>query len=201
MNFLTKTTTAILTSLLPTVGFADFSGAYVGAGFGGISGDIGLSDDILGIDPISGLSLNENMLITGFGGYQIQRGNLVYGGEIALSRANDGGAFGVVVDGLDSTATDVKGRIGYVLNDNLMAYGTAGYSHVGIDLDSLGASDTFEADGYIVGVGLDYLATDNIVLGVEFTNRQVEGSLDDLGADTDLELNVNSLTFRAAYKF
>jgi hypothetical protein len=52
-----------------------------------------------------------------------------------------------------------------------------------------------------VGVGLDYLATDNIVLGVEFTNRHVEGSLDDLGADADLELNVNSLTFRAAYKF
>lgn len=196
MHFLKKSAAAVAVALFPTTGLADFSGGYAGAGFSSITGDITAPDVIEDIN----LAIKEDTILTGFGGYQIQRGALVYGGELAISQANDGGIAGIGIEGLDTTAIDLKGRVGYVLDDRIMAYGTAGFSRFSTDIEPLGADETLESDGFIVGAGIDYLATDNIILGAEFTNRQVAGTVD-AGGDLDIDFDVNSFTVRAAFKF
>lgn len=215
MHFVNKSAIVAMIGLIPTAGLADFSGAYGGVAVNSVDGNVDfINDEFLddffffsSEDIVRGLSINSDTAFSGFGGYQIQSGNLVYGGEITLSSASDGGFAGVQFEGLDTFMTEIKGRVGYVLNDRVMAYGTAGFSQVNIDLgafEEVGASDDLEADGFVVGAGIDYLATDNIVLGAEFTNRQVEGSIpvDISGADDlDIELDINALTLRAAFKF
>ncbi|MDX8354039.1 outer membrane protein [Cognatiyoonia sp. IB215182] len=193
-----------LMGLIPTAGLADFSGAYGGLSINSVSGTTTFGDELLVFgDTELGLGIKEDTAFGGFGGYQIQSGNFVYGGEIALTSAADGGLAGIQIEGLDTLTTDIKGRVGYVLNDRVMAYGTAGFSRVDVDLGSLDAQEDLEADGFIIGVGLDYLATDSIVLGAEFTNRQVDGSVADtiFAEELDVELDVQSLALRAAFKF
>ncbi len=206
MHFLTKSAAVMAIGLFPTTGLADFSGAYGGLSINDIGGTTTFGDDALTIgDTELGLGIKEDIAIGGFGGYQIQNGNLVYGGEIALTSATDGGIAGIQIEGLDTLATDIKGRVGYVLNDRVMAYGTAGFSRVDVDLgpfEGLGVDGDLEADGFIVGAGIDYLATDNIVLGAEFTNRQVGGTIEsEFGDELDVDLDVNSFALRAAFKF
>ena len=203
MHFLTKSAAIAALGLLPTTSMADFSGAYGGLAINDFNGDSSFGEDLLGDDGfIAGLAIKEDTALGAFGGYQLQSGNLVYGGEIAITSATDGGIAGIQIDGLDSLTTDIKGRAGYVLNDRVMAYGTAGFSRVDVDLgtfEAVGAASDLEADGFIVGAGIDYLATDNIVLGAEFTNRQVEGSVEtDFGEDLDVDLNIHTLALRAA---
>lgn len=202
MHFLTKSAAVVAIGLFPTTGLADFSGAYGGLSLNDIGGTTTIDDLLEFGDTEIGLGIKEDIAFGGFGGYQLQSGNIVYGGEIALTSATDGGIAGIQIEGLDTLATDIKGRVGYILNDRVMAYGTAGFSRLSIDLDSLGADEDLEADGFILGAGIDYLATDNIVLGVEFTNRQVEGSLDvGFDEDLDVDLDVDQLALRAAFKF
>lgn len=193
MKFFAKSAAVIAVGLFPTITLADFSGGYVGAGISNITGDFTVPD----LTSELSFAIKSDSILTGFGGYQIQSGNLVYGGELAISQANDGGISLIGVEGLDTTAIDIKGRLGYVLNENVMAYGTAGFSRFNTDLEPLGGDLTLESDGFILGAGIDYLATDNIVLGAEFTNRQVGGSVEDV----DVDFDVNSLTVRAAFKF
>jgi len=203
-----------LIGLIPTAGLADFSGAYGGLAVNSFDGNADFLNDSLvddfffGIeDSVSGLSINDDTALGAFGGYQIQVGDLVYGGEIAITSTTDSGFAGIQFEGLDTFTTDIKGRVGYVLNDRVMAYGTAGFSRVDVDLgafEDVGADGDLEADGFIAGAGIDYLATQNIVLGAEFTNRQVEGTIpvDIAGTDEqDIELDVNTLALRAAFKF
>lgn len=199
MNFMSKSAAVIAVGIFPTISLADFTGGYAGVAISSVGGDIELPEEF-GFDGI-GLGINNDVALSGFGGYQIQSGNLVYGAEIVLSQATDGGIAGVVIEDLDTVATDIKGRLGYVFNDKVMAYGTAGFSRLSIDLDPLGVDDQLDADGFIVGAGVDYLVSENIVLGAEFTNRQVDGSIDVFGDDVDLGLDVNSFAVRAAFKF
>jgi outer membrane immunogenic protein len=198
MSIFAKSVAVFAATLLPTAGSADFTGGYAGAGISNITGDIGLPDALL--DGVT-LGIKEDTILTGFGGYQVQHGNLVYGGEIAFSRANDSGILSFGIEGMDARAVDIKGRVGYVLNEKVMAYGTVGFSRLEIDIERLSLNnDIYEANGFIIGAGIDYLATDNIVFGAEFTNRQVDGNVD-IGSDIDVDLNLNSFTVRAAYKF
>lgn len=193
MKLLTKSAAILAIGFFPTASLADFTGAYAGAGISNITGDFAAPDEIGEID----IAIKSDTILTGFGGYQVQNGALVYGGELAISQANDNGISLIGIEGLDTTAIDIKGRLGYVLNEKVMAYGTAGFSRFSTDLEALGTDVTLETDGFIVGAGIDYLATDNIVLGAEFTNRQVDGSIEDV----DVEFDVNSLSVRASYKF
>ncbi|MEM9786877.1 MAG: outer membrane beta-barrel protein [Pseudomonadota bacterium] len=213
MHFLTKSAAVAVIGLLPTTSLADFTGAYGGVAINNFSGDVTSNDlldgqeDLFGEQVIGGLAIKEDTAIGAFGGYQIQMGNFVYGGEIAITSATDGGIAGIQIEGLDSLTTDIKGRVGYVLNDRVMAYGTAGFSRVDVDLGTFefaSVTGDLEADGFILGAGIDYLATDNIVLGAEFTNRQVEGSFPvdvSFADDIDIDLDVNTLALRAAFKF
>ena len=60
----------------------DWSGAYVGLSYGFASGDYSFTSA-----PIR--DMDDRSLTQLFGGYQVQRGALVYGGELAFGSAQD----------------------------------------------------------------------------------------------------------------
>ncbi len=204
MHIFTKSSLAAVMGFLPTVGLADFTGGYAGIAIGAINGDGKVAAESDGFDfGLGTFDLNDDTSFSGFAGYQMQDGNLVYGGEIVLGRASDGGTPDASIDGLETTAVDIKGRVGYVFEDRFLAYGTAGFTQLTTEFDVEGVDGEADADGFIVGVGVDYLMTDNIVLGAEFTRRQVEGALpeDVFEEPVDIDLDVNTFELRASFKF
>lgn len=202
MKFVTKSAAVLAVGFLPTAGLADFTGAYVGGAVSNTSSQFEAdAEDIFGSDL--DLALEDSVAISALAGYQVQSGNLVYGGEIAISSTSDvsGGSFFDFEFGddvtFDAVATDIKGRLGYVVADGFMVYGTAGLTTMTIESDG-GEED---AEGFVIGAGVDYLVTENIILGAEFANRQVEGSADIFGDEVDIDLNVNAVALRASFKF
>lgn len=209
MYDITKPIAALAFGLLPTTGLADFSGAYAGGAIASVSSGVEIAFEIEDIDleaDLGELGLEDTAAFSGFAGYQIQSGAFVYGGEIASTRTSGLELLGLEVD---ATMTDVKGRIGYVFEDKFVTYGTLGYSTVTVKLEEFDTDIEIDADGFVLGAGVDYLMTDNLVLGVEFSSRQVTPDIDDLideddlgfELDTDLGLNINSIAVRVAYKF
>ena len=100
----------------------NWSGAYVG---GGITYDMGKftgSNDGRDADGVGG---------TVYGGYNMQSGSIVYGGEADLSYAGEDGSAGTdpavagTIKGTQGVNGSIRGRVGYDLNPFLV-YGTAG---------------------------------------------------------------------------
>ncbi len=190
MHFPVKSAAIMMVGFFPTTSLADFSGAYAGAAIAGVSSEFELSFE----DESSGdIPLQDGVGFSAFAGYQLQSGDLVYGGEIAVISASDIEFLDFVDIKFDTVATDIKGRLGYVFDDKIMAYGTAGYTTLTVKAEG----EEEDADGFIVGAGVDYLMTENIVIGAEFTNRQVDTSVEDI----DVDLDVNSVALRASFKF
>ena len=75
---------SIVPTLAPTSTTTDWSGAYVGLSYGLASGDYSFT-------LLNGLNrdMDDGSLTQLFGGYQVQRGALVYGGELAFGSAQD----------------------------------------------------------------------------------------------------------------
>jgi opacity protein-like surface antigen len=68
----------------PTSTVTDWSGAYVGLSYGFASGDYSFTQ-LNGVNR----DMDDGSLTQLFGGYQVQRGALVYGGELAFGSAQD----------------------------------------------------------------------------------------------------------------
>ncbi|MEJ6812898.1 MAG: hypothetical protein QNK87_01360 [Octadecabacter sp.] len=75
---------SIVPTLAPTSTTTDWSGAYVGLSYGFASGDYDFT--LLNGDT---RDMDDGSLTQLFGGYQVQRGALVYGGELAFGSAQD----------------------------------------------------------------------------------------------------------------
>lgn len=69
------------------------------------------------------------------------------------------------------------GRVGYVLGDRVMAYGTFGYGdHRYRTENSAGVTDTFDWDGsFTIGAGIEYRASPRI--GVRLDFRHLDNSM------------------------
>jgi len=105
-----------------------------------------------------------------FGGYNLQRGNLVYGGEIAAQ-------FGTVeldnaVNSNFSNLIDAKARVGYALGGALV-YGFAGFSTGA--WDNLNSAGTTNPNGFNYGAGVDFMVTEKLFLGAEYIARDMTG--------------------------
>lgn len=183
-------TTPVVTPPVPVNTTADFSGAYGGLGLGIAQGEIGYFGNDDDVD------FNDGTAISLFGGYNIQNGNLVYGGEIGYSQLSD---FYVVPDFGDDdvieSLIDLRGRVGYVTGDVLI-YGALGYSFG--EYVEPGVS-TFEMSGLSVGAGAEYLVTDNIFVGADYTMRMLEGN--EVVTDVEAASNVSTFTLRVGYSF
>jgi outer membrane immunogenic protein len=173
-------------AVTPTAVVADWSGAYAGLSYNSISGTTGY---VPGNGPFDFIDADEVGI---FGGYNWQRGSLVYGGELSYM---DHGV-GLVSWPNESAGSiiELRGRGGYAFG-NALAYGFLGYAAS----DYTTSTGTWDVSGASYGVGLDYLITDSVFAGLEFSRRQMSGETENLGQDQDT--TVNAISLRFGYKF
>ncbi|MBC2773492.1 porin family protein [Rhizobium sp. AQ_MP] len=141
----------------------NWSGAYVG---GGLTYDFGKFTSSTNGRDAKGLGG------TVYGGYNMQSGSIVYGGEADISYAGEDGNAGSqapvgALKGTQGVNGSVRGRVGYDLNP-FMVYGTAGLAVANHKLEGGGANDEKLAAGYTVGAGVETFVTDNITARVEY---------------------------------
>ncbi len=129
----------------------------------------------------------------------MQRGPLVFGGEFAVGKGND---LYIVTDPAYTAEevgliVDVKAKAGYAANRALF-YGVLGYSRVEWTIDSA-TLDDFTNDGFAYGIGVDFAATNQLTVGLEYLSRDTSG--DSYIANDDSEINLDTLSLRVGYQF
>ncbi len=128
----------------------------------------------------------------------------VYGGQVGYNY--DFGRFvvGAELDaiGTELSSTDGSNDLDAVVRAKLRAgydagaflpYVTAGYASA-FTSEEIAGDDQF--DGYVYGAGLDYKATDNIVVGAEVLQHEFE----DLST-TSVDLDATTVAARVSYQF
>ena len=112
---------ALAASLIASVPAAaqDWSGFYAGVYAGNISGDwqhLNPDGSVYNSGPYS-----SDRIAGAFAGYNLQRGNMVYGGELAAGRSGDF-CFEEFPPECTDTFVDLKGRVGYSTG-SVLVYG------------------------------------------------------------------------------
>lgn len=165
----------------------DWTGPYAGLSLGH-----GLSDDWAQGDAggvFDSGEIDSDGIFGGFLGYNLQRGNFVFGGELGWSRAElspEAYPMSAFEDFLD-----VRGRVGYAM-DRLMVYGTLGY------MTSTYNDGDYDLDGITYGLGLQ-VATGNIVTGIEILRREMDGEHPLFPIFTDMDMT--QIAVRAGLQF
>lgn len=176
---------------------SDWAGGYVGGSlgyaFGGddeVGADI-YENDVL-VDRFNDLTtLKIKGLNAGLhAGYRWQRGNWVFGPELTIEGGNisDDKSGSGTVDGdpvtlgLESQVNYIAGlqfKTGYVVNPQTLVYGTAGYVRgdfdytlsASVDGESGSLTDSYTADGYSLGLGVERKVRDNLSVFAEWQYR------------------------------
>lgn len=188
----------------------DWTGGYAGAslGWGGVNldGDGDDLDAILGDDDDDDDDLfdvdGDGVVGGAFAGYQYDFGSFVLGGELDLNASNldfDDDDFGDFFDDAEEDDEEVsidqihrlKMRAGYDAGNTLI-YGVAGAAYAEAEAFGEDLSDT----GYVLGAGVDYKVTPNVVVGGEVLYHKFD-DFDDTGIDAD----VTTVQARVAYQF
>lgn len=166
----------------------DWSGPYVGLSYGKTSGSLDYENPAFSYDVENGTSRSI------YAGYLLQRGNFVYGGELAYSSLKDTQIVGFPAESY-TKALDLKGRFG-VANGRMLAYGVLGWSKVDFER---GATVT-DFSGLAYGVGFAYAATNNIDVGLEYLSRTVDGTSPN-GAPQTVTIGLDTLSLRVGLSF
>lgn len=203
----------------------DWTGVYVGGEIGALWGQ---SDGSFLTPPPADFSTKHTTAAAGgFFGAQYQWNNIVLGVEgnvIALFTKSLGDAPCVPAascgpNALRTTSLDAiwsaGGRIGWAAG-MWMPYAAGGFAGtrltlVGIDATPLNESVTQTRLGWYVGAGVDWMVAANWIVGVEyrhydFGSQQIVPFNNTTGAfatddASDLRLRVDTVMFRASYKF
>lgn len=155
----------------------DWTGPYIGAQVG-----YGWAE----IDP--GNVEGDGVLGGVHAGYNYDLGGFVVGAELTYDFADidfDGGAGSI--DGV--AALKAKGGVDL---GRVLPYVTAGGAYATADVGGADLDDF----GYLVGGGVDFAATDNIIVGAEYLYHNFN-DFDSSGADVD----VHTLKAKASFKF
>jgi opacity protein-like surface antigen len=156
-----------------------FDCAYIGLEAGLARADGTVNGDVLGLS-------DDETAIGVFGGYNVQNGNLVFGGEARyLSFEMPGGITGSALNDV----FDLRGRVG-VASGSFLGYAALGYSWSAYDP---GGGGSVDVDGMNFGVGAEYNVSEDFFVGADYTGRSLEG-----GA---YEIDLNTLTLRAGFRF
>ena len=138
----------------------DWTGFYAGVNFGMSSGEM---FDIGGPYVLN----SDANQISGFLGYRRDLGNYVIGGEISTSVSVD-----MYQEAFPTWAfnrvSDARVTFGRDLGRTLI-YVAGGYTNVGFDVNA----SSYVYDGWNAGVGVDFMATDRLMIGAEYIWRSV----------------------------
>lgn len=169
----------------------DWGGFYGGLSVGKINGDW------QHVDSGSGGITNDGPYSSGriagaFVGYNVQSGPMVYGGELAINRANDL-CFEEYPEECTDKFVDLKGRVGFASGAALI-YGVLGVSRA--EYDYVGTP--FTLSGLSYGIGVDYSIQGRYFVGGEILRRDMEN--DEFFGDIT-EHDFTSVTVRFGMNF
>ncbi|MDM7930881.1 outer membrane beta-barrel protein [Tabrizicola sp.] len=167
----------------------DWSGPYVGLSYGRTSGD--LNDSFTVYDYETGSAAG------GFLGYNLQRGRVVYGAELAYSSVNDAILVGAGGDDSLDSLLDLRGRIGFAAGKALV-YGAVGYSRGELTVNG---TDSPSVSGTSLGLGVDFMLGQRAFVGIDYTSRNLSGTNDNPGNTFDIDTTVNSVGLRVGLSF
>lgn len=170
----------------PTV---DWSGVYAGLSYGRGSGDAS--------DVLATFDFDRGRAAGAFLGYNVQRGRLVYGGELGYSTVSDMTLVGAGGDDSLDSLLDLSGRLGFSAGKALI-YGAVGYSRGEMTVNT---TDSATISGRSLGIGVDYLVTSSVFLGVNYTSRKLDGTAEGGLAGFDIDSTVNTVGLRLGIKF
>lgn len=166
-----------------------FAGFYGGLEYGraSSSGDLALVNTS-GVPPFA-VDFDDGDAFGVFGGYNRQHGTWVYGGELRYLSFSDFTLPSLEVDDV----WDIRGRLG-VTAGSFLFYGALGWSWA---TTSSVAADG-DLDGLNYGLGVEYNVTDNVMLGLDYTAREMDGDFNpNLAYDGDVE----TLSVRIGMRF
>lgn len=163
----------------------DWSGPYVGLSYG-------WADAQNTYNTTGTFEFDEGSYTGIYAGYLMQRGNLVYGGELAFGKIGD------VIDpsfplSQYDRVIDLKARLGFAAN-RVLFYGVLGYSDAPFD-DS---GTSYDTKGLVTGLGADFAVSQRLTMGLEYLHRDLSG---DNGLGTTLDSSLDTLSFRVGLSF
>ena len=188
MKNLIQGATVLGLAMMPSVALADWSGSYIGISGGEMTDSSyevsnSVSDD--GQAPLSDTST-----LSIYGGQMTQNGQIVFGVEIDVLFAPDADIAQNIT--IDDAIVDMKIRTGFAL-DRFLAYGVVGGSFIS---STFGPND-INASGLNFGAGVDFMLTDNLIIGAEYLARRTSEEF----LDADVEIEMDTVSLRATYKF
>jgi hypothetical protein len=172
----------------------DVAGWYGGIGVGANAGDFVALGDEYSFDggPVASL----------FAGYNVVSGNLVYGGELALSgKAGTDDEDGLYA-GTISNMIDLKGRLGTMVGTTLF-YGSLGYTvgDMAVEVDDETGGDV---SGFNFGVGFESAVNDKIFVGGDITKRNLDGGGTLYGGPGEQymdDIDLTTVSIRLGFRF
>jgi outer membrane immunogenic protein len=128
-------------------------------------------------------------------GYNLTSGPWVYGAELAYSRPK----IAELPPSTDYTFTsflDLKARGGYAV-ENVLFYGVLGGTFS--QWEEGAGSPSFDGDGLLYGIGVDYKITPAVFIGADYIRRDVTSDWTTLG--NTFEADPTTLTVRVGMSF
>ncbi|MBL1436992.1 MAG: porin family protein [Rhodobacteraceae bacterium] len=168
----------------------DWSGFYAGGLVSFDSGELGYGSPGSTIPFV--YDFEKNTSFGGFAGYNLQRGALVYGGELAYNSA--GSHVAPFDNEAQSFVLDAKARVGFAAGHALI-YGVVGYS-----MTEWTTSTSYSASGLSYGLGLDYMIGEHLFVGAEYLVRDMSGPRED-NPNFVGHTALSSAALRAGWKF
>lgn len=180
-------------ALADTAVAQDWSGAYVGVQ----AANSDYTNSYFNNGVFDGLPVDGGGSMNGvFAGYNHQIGNVVLGGEIAYLSGEP--AYDLFPGFFYGDMLDLKARAGYSLG-RVLPYAVVGWSKTEWTNGSLA---TVDADGFAYGIGAEILVTDQVLVGLEYLQRDLVGdNFVWVPTTTNIEGDVSTLAFRVAYSF
>ena len=149
-----------------------------------------------------GNTINTSGFVGGaFGGYQIQNGMFVLGGEMDAGYAGLRGS-NAGTESRSSFDGSLRARMGVALNDRIMVYGTAGGALQTLRLNDAAGSDRNTMLGWTAGVGTDVKLTEQVFGRVEYRYTYFGSKTLDTGSGPQsVSSRDNRITFGLGMKF
>jgi outer membrane immunogenic protein len=199
----------------PAVSVFSWTGFYAGLQTGYVWGEANnsFSDPLL----VGGGSDPEGWIGGGYGGYNWQSGNFVFGFETDIEAGDVNGSFSST-GGLISGSTDLnwqgslRGRIG-IAADRTLFYLTGGWAYGEADIDGTSllpaplagtGAESVSLSGWTLGGGMEYAVSHNFTVRAEYRYTDfgdVSVDFDNVNLTMPVEVETHALRIGAGWKF
>ena len=170
-KYLVAGCTGLLVLGLGSAAHAEFTGGYVG-GAAGLFTSTTVEESGPGFENTFGLEDNILTKLDIIAGYGIQQGQAYYGfeGQYTLTHNVDGTIFSDRGGSDELELGDgytLAARLGFVPQDGLLIYAKLAYAERNYELSGVVVDADEDFSGIGIGVGVEYLATDNVSVRLE----------------------------------